>query len=153
MAENLPDTASAGLPAAPVRRVRSFGRFTTAVAVLALAIGGYALWRLDSTRDRVDELNRQVAQLARDGDVALRDKIVDLLARGRRKLVLNLAGVTYVDSAGLGQLVQVQTKAASSGALMKMVSPGTRLMTLLRIAKLLPLFDLADSDPDPFFVG
>jgi uroporphyrin-3 C-methyltransferase len=43
--------------------VRSFSRFTTAVAVLALAIGGYALWRLDSTRDRVDDLNRQVAQL------------------------------------------------------------------------------------------
>jgi uroporphyrin-3 C-methyltransferase len=63
MAENLPDPASTGLPAAPVRRVRSFGRFTTAVAVLALAIGGYGLWRLDSTRDRVDELNRQVAQL------------------------------------------------------------------------------------------
>ena len=84
--------------------------------------------------------------LARDGDVALRDKIVELLARGRRKLVLNLAGVTYVDSAGLGQLVQVQTKAAGSGALMKVAGPGTRLMTLLRIAKLLPLFDIADSE-------
>ena len=84
--------------------------------------------------------------LARDGDVALRDKIVGLLNQGRRKLVLNLAGVTYVDSAGLGQLVQVQTKATGSGARVKVASPGARLLTLLRIAKLLPLFDIADSE-------
>jgi len=84
--------------------------------------------------------------LARDGDVALRDKMVDVLNRGRRKLVLNLAGVTYVDSAGLGQLVQVQTKAAGSGATVKVAAPGTRLMTLLRIAKLLPLFDIVESE-------
>ena len=84
--------------------------------------------------------------LARDGDVALRDKIVGLLNQGRRKLVLNLAGVTYVDSAGLGQLVQVQTKASGAGAKMKVASPGARVLTLLRVAKLLPLFDIHDSE-------
>jgi len=84
--------------------------------------------------------------LAREGDVALRDKFVELLNLGRRKLVINLAGVTYVDSAGLGQLVQVQTKATGSGARVKVASPGARLLTLLRIAKLLPLFDIAESE-------
>jgi anti-sigma B factor antagonist len=84
--------------------------------------------------------------LAKEGDVALRDAIVSLLAQGRRKLVLNLAGVTYVDSAGLGQLVQTQTKASGSGARMKVASPGARVLTLLKVAKLLPLFDIHDSE-------
>jgi anti-sigma B factor antagonist len=84
--------------------------------------------------------------LAKEGDVALRDGIVALLNQGRRKLVLNLAGVTYVDSAGLGQLVQAQTKATGSGARMTVASPGARVLTLLKVAKLLPLFDIHESE-------
>lgn len=84
--------------------------------------------------------------LAKDGDTALRDAIAALLNEGRRKLVLNLAGVTYVDSAGLGQLVQAQTKATGTGARLKVASPGTRLLTLLKVAKLLPLFDITESE-------
>ena len=84
--------------------------------------------------------------LAKGGDTALRDAIVDLLHQGRRRLVLNLAAVTYVDSAGLGQLVQAQTKASGGGARMKVASPGVRLLTLLRVAKLLPLFDITESE-------
>jgi anti-sigma B factor antagonist len=90
-------------------------------------------------------LNGEIT-LAKDGDVALRDAIVALLNQGRRKLVLNLAGVTYVDSAGLGQLVQAQTKASGSGARMKVAGPGPRLLTLLKVAKLLSLFDIAESE-------
>ena len=84
--------------------------------------------------------------LAKEGDVALRDAVVALLNEGRRKLVLNLGGVTYVDSAGLGQLVQAQTKASGIGARLKVASPGARLVTLLKVAKLLPLFDISDSE-------
>jgi anti-sigma B factor antagonist len=84
--------------------------------------------------------------LTKQGDTRLRDKVVDLLNQGRRKLVLDLGGVTYVDSAGLGQLVQVQTKASSSGAVMKVARPSSRILTLLKMAKLLPLFDVCDSE-------
>ena len=81
-----------------------------------------------------------------DSSVALRDVVRKLSADGKNKILLNLAGVTYVDSAGLGQLVQAQTKASGSGARLKVASPGTRLLTLLKVAKLLPLFDITESE-------
>lgn len=84
--------------------------------------------------------------LTRNGDLVLRDAIVALLNRGERKLVLDLGGVTYIDSAGLGQLVQVQSKAATSGAALKVVNPAARVVTLLRVARLLPLFDICESE-------
>jgi uroporphyrin-3 C-methyltransferase len=45
------------------RRPHTYSRLTTAIAVLALATAGYALWRLDATRDRLDQINPQIAQL------------------------------------------------------------------------------------------
>jgi uroporphyrin-3 C-methyltransferase len=56
------------LPDGPAerKRVHSYGRLTTAVAVLALATAGYALWRLDSTRERLDQVNDLARTLAAD---------------------------------------------------------------------------------------
>lgn len=78
----LPESGASGLPAAPVayRRVHSYGRLTTAIAVLALATAAYALWRLDSTRDRLDQVNLQVTQLESDRAV-LRAEIATLSNR------------------------------------------------------------------------
>jgi anti-sigma B factor antagonist len=84
--------------------------------------------------------------LTKNGDMLLRDAIVALLQQGRRKLVLDLGGVTYMDSAGLGQLVQAQTKITGAGAAMKVAQPSARLVTLLKIAKLLPLFDICENE-------
>lgn len=80
----LPESGASGLPAAPVaqRRVHSYGRLTTAIAVLALATACYALWRLDSTRDRLDEANQRVAQFESDRAV-LRAEIKTLSNRER----------------------------------------------------------------------
>jgi uroporphyrin-3 C-methyltransferase len=66
MADSAPDNIHASaLPAAPAgsRRVHSYGRLTTAVAVLGLATAAYALWRLDSTRDRLDHANETISRL------------------------------------------------------------------------------------------
>jgi anti-sigma B factor antagonist len=52
--------------------------------------------------------------LNKGGDVILKDKINSLLQQGRKKLLLDLGGVAYVDSAGLGQLVQVKVTAGRS---------------------------------------
>lgn len=74
----LPESGAAGLPAAPVvQRRHSYGRLTTATAVLALATAGYALWRLDSTRDRLDQVNQQLTQLESDRAI-LRSEIKTL---------------------------------------------------------------------------
>ena len=56
MADNVPDSSSGiAPPAAQQRRAHSYSRFTTAIAVLALVIAAYSLWRLDATRDRLEQ--------------------------------------------------------------------------------------------------
>ena len=51
------------------RRVHSYSRLTTAIAVLALAIGCYALWRLDATRDRLEAANQLITQLESNREI------------------------------------------------------------------------------------
>jgi len=68
--EKVPSGSGSGLPAAPAsRRAHSYSRLTTTIAVLGLATAGYALWRLDATRDRLELTNQQVTQLESDRSV------------------------------------------------------------------------------------
>lgn len=84
-AERTASGSSSGLPAAPTasKRPHSYSRLTTAIAVLGLAIAGYALWRLDATRDRLELTNQQVAQLDSDRSV-LRSELQALSSRERQ---------------------------------------------------------------------
>src|SRR5690606_12217066 len=66
------------------RRVHSFSRFTTAVAVLALAAAGYALWRLDATRDRLDQVN-DLTHTLEANRAALRAQLDALAEEGLRE--------------------------------------------------------------------
>jgi anti-sigma B factor antagonist len=74
------------------------------------------------------------------GGQALKQKVASLMAEGRRQLVLELGGVTYVDSAGLGQLVQVQMTMSGQGGVLKLANMGPRLLQLLTVAKLTRIF-------------
>jgi uroporphyrin-3 C-methyltransferase len=70
MADTQPDSIPPSSTAPVVhRRAHTYSRLTTAIAVLALAIGAYALWRLDGTRDRVDQLNQQLTQASTQREV------------------------------------------------------------------------------------
>ncbi len=84
--------------------------------------------------------------LNKGGDLLLKDKIQSLLQQGRRKLVLDLGGVSYVDSAGLGQLVQAHSTAANSGGTLKLANVAARLHDLMVVTKLLTVFDAHDSE-------
>ena len=64
------------------RRVRSHGRFTTAIAVLAFATAGYSLWRLDSTRDRLDRTRETIAKLE-TAEATLRAELKSQASRER----------------------------------------------------------------------
>ena len=78
-------------PAAP-KRVHSYSRLTTAIAVLALATASYSLWRLDATRDRLDDVNDLARTLAADRN-ALQGELRALAQRetqGQRELVARL---------------------------------------------------------------
>ena len=81
-----------------------------------------------------------------DGDVLLKDKIHSLVFQGKKQIVLNLGGVNYVDSSGLGALIAVSVTAKSNGGQIKLLNLTKRLSDLLSIAKLTTVFDTYDNE-------
>ena len=76
----------------------------------------------------------------------LRDKVRSLLQQGRKQIVVNLAGVSYMDSAGLGELVRSHATATQQGAALKLTNVTKRLQDLLVITKLSTVFDSYDDE-------
>jgi anti-sigma B factor antagonist len=83
-----------------------------------------------------------------EGDEALREKVNSLLNRGRKKIVLNLAEVPYIDSAGLGEIVRTFTTVSRQGGSLKLLNLTARITDLLAITKLLTVFETFDSEND-----
>jgi len=81
-----------------------------------------------------------------EGADALRDKVRSLLQQGRKQLVVNLAGVSYMDSAGLGELVRSHATATQQSATLKLTNVTKRLQDLLVITKLYTVFDSYDDE-------
>ncbi len=86
--------------------------------------------------------------LNKGGDVLLKDKIQSLLQQNKKKLLLDLGGVSYVDSAGLGQLVQVYATTRNHGGALKLLNLTKRLKDLLVVSKLLTVFDSHENEAD-----
>lgn len=84
--------------------------------------------------------------LNKGGDQVLRDRTVSLMQQGQRNLVLDVGGVSYVDSWGLGQLLQVQTVATKHGGALKLANPAKRLRDLLTVAKVMSIFEIHESE-------
>jgi anti-sigma B factor antagonist len=82
-----------------------------------------------------------------EGADTLRDKVRSLLKQGRKQLVVNLAGVSYMDSAGLGELVRAHATATQQSAALKLTNVTKRLQDLLVITKLYTVFDSYDDEP------
>ena len=83
-----------------------------------------------------------------EGDQLLRDKVNSLIQQGRLKVVLNLADVPYIDSAGLGEIVRTYTTISRQGGSMKLLNLTKRITDLLSITKLLTVFETFDSEAD-----
>jgi len=79
-------------------------------------------------------------------DVMLKDKVYSLLHQGQRNIVLDLGGVSYVDSAGLGELVHTYVTAKNRGGSLKLMNVTKRLKSLLVVTKLLTVFDTYDNE-------
>jgi anti-sigma B factor antagonist len=86
--------------------------------------------------------------LGKGSDLVLKEAIVALLGQGRRKLVLDVGQVGYVDSAGLGQLVQLHTTAARHDGTLKLLRVTPRLRTLLKATRLLGVFETFDGEAE-----
>ena len=83
-----------------------------------------------------------------EGDELLKDKINSLLAAGKKKLLLNLESVPYIDSAGLGEVVRTYTTVSRQGGSLKLLSLTKRITDLLAITKLLTVFETYDNEAD-----
>ena len=83
-----------------------------------------------------------------EGDEILKDKINSLVLQGKKKLVLNLADVPYIDSAGLGEIVRTYTTVSRQGGSLKLLSLTKRITDLLSITKPLTVFETYDPESD-----
>ena len=84
-----------------------------------------------------------------EGSVALRSAIRRLLEEGKKKILLNLAGVGYIDSSGIGELVSSYTAInKEEGGQLKLLSLTQKLRDLLTITKLLTVFDAYDTEAE-----
>ena len=83
-----------------------------------------------------------------EGDEILKDKVNSLLNQGKKKIILNLADVPYVDSAGLGAIVRTYTTVSRQGGSLKLLNLTKRITDLLAITKLLTVFETYDAEAD-----
>ena len=83
-----------------------------------------------------------------EGDEALKDKINSLIHQNRKRILLNLEDVPYIDSAGLGEIVRTYTTVSRQGGQLKLVNLTKRITDLLSITKLLTVFETFDSEPE-----
>lgn len=83
-----------------------------------------------------------------DGSNSLRALVADLLDSGTKKILLDLEGVTHVDSSGLGELVSAFAKTRRFGGELKLINLVPRVYGLLEMTKLVTVFETYVSEPD-----
>lgn len=83
-----------------------------------------------------------------EGDEVLKDKINSLLMQNKKHILLNLADVPYIDSAGLGEIVRTYTTVSRQGGKLKLVNLTKRITDLLMITKLLTVFETFEVEQD-----
>ncbi len=81
-----------------------------------------------------------------EGSGLLRDLIGEKLAAGRKKIVMNLAGINYIDSTGLGELVAGYRQVKSQGGELKLLNLNKKVSDLLQITKLYVVFDIHNDE-------
>ena len=86
--------------------------------------------------------------LGEGGDAVLKDKMRSLVQQGYKKVLLNLGDVSYVDSAGLGEIVQAFATVSKNGGTLKLLKLTGRMKDLLSITKLLTVFETFDNEAE-----
>lgn len=81
-----------------------------------------------------------------EGSVVLRDTVRELVGKGQKQLLLNLADVNYIDSSGIGELVSAFTTVRREGGDLKLLSLTKKVHDLLQITKLYTVFDVQDDE-------
>jgi len=76
----------------------------------------------------------------------LRDAVRGLIEQGQKKIILNLAGVDYIDSSGVGELVSSFTTVRNAGGELKLLSLTQKVHDVLHVTKLYTVFDIKDDE-------
>lgn len=82
------------------------------------------------------------------GDIEMRETIQSLLEEGKRNILVNLEKVTFMDSAGIGELVACHKRAVEKGGQIKILKPNEKLLDLFTITKLIEIFDIFTSEKE-----
>ena len=93
----------------------------------------------------VSVIDLQGKLVAGVGDILLRDAVNELLAAGEKRILLDLSEVTHIDSSGVGELVASKRIAARFGAVVMATRASQSVERVLRIAQILPLFNLQEN--------
>jgi anti-sigma B factor antagonist len=83
-----------------------------------------------------------------EGTMAVRNTVRDLLKAGNKKIILNLAEVNYVDSSGIGELVSAYTTVTNQGGKLILLNLHEKIRELLKITKLLTVFQVYDDEKE-----
>lgn len=81
-----------------------------------------------------------------EGTISVRNAVRDIVQRGPKKIVLNLADINYIDSSGVGELVSTYTTVMNSGGQLKLLNLTKKIRELLTITKLLTVFDTYEDE-------
>ena len=76
---------------------------------------------------------------------SLREKLKSLVAKGKKKIVLNMANIKYIDSSGLGALVAAHVSAKTQGASVRLRNLGKKFHDVMQLTRLLTVFDVYDT--------
>ncbi|HET6371758.1 MAG TPA: STAS domain-containing protein [Candidatus Polarisedimenticolia bacterium] len=82
------------------------------------------------------------------GDLILREAVDNAIKEGKSRILLNLGAVTYMDSAGIGELVACFKRVVERKGVMKLVNPAGRVQDLLALTKLDEYFETYQSEPE-----
>jgi anti-sigma B factor antagonist len=83
-----------------------------------------------------------------EGSATVRKMVHELIQNGQGKILLNLGDVDYIDSAGIGELVNAFTRVRDAGGELKLLNLNQRVHDILQIARLVTVFDVQTSEPN-----
>lgn len=81
-----------------------------------------------------------------EGSSTIREMVRDLLGKGQKKILLNLADVNYIDSSGLGELVSAFTTVKNQGGELKLLGLNKKIRDLLQITRLYTVFEVFEQE-------
>ena len=82
------------------------------------------------------------------GEEALRNTVQEILNSGATRVVINMSGVTMIDSSGIGELVSAYTTATNRGTKLKLANLPSKVSDILTITQLITVFDVYDNEAD-----